>query len=295
MRRNSSTAGGGALSPPNSSRARTNSLARRSLAGAFIGLSLVACSAVQTTEPGTVGVQRTQYMMIPASELDSAAAVAYREELEQARRSGELNRDASQLRRVRTIAGRLVPHTAVFRPDAPGWSWEVNVRQSEEVNAYCMPGGKIMVYSGLIERLEASDAELAAVIGHEMAHALREHSRERISREYAQQLALAGVATVAGAGDRVLELANIVSTVTFQLPHSREQEAEADRIGLELMARAGFDPRASLSLWQKMRRVGGTRGPEFLSTHPSGATRLDDLRKLIPSVLPLYETARRAN
>ncbi len=186
----------------------------------LVGVGLAACSAVQTTAPGAVGVQRTQYMMIPASEVDSAAAVAYREELEQARRSGELNRDASQLRRVRTIAGRLVAHTAVFRPDAPGWSWEVNVRQSEEVNAYCMPGGKIMVYSGLIERLEASDAELAAVIGHEMAHALREHSRERISREYAQQLALAGVATVAGAGDRVLELANIVSTVTDPLIYS---------------------------------------------------------------------------
>lgn len=136
---------------------------------------------------------------------------------------------------------------------------------------------------------------VAAVIGHEIAHALREHSRERISRQYGRQLALAGVATVASAGDRVLELADIVTTVSLQLPHSREQQEEADRIGLELMARAGFNPRASTSLWRKMGCVGGAHGPVFLCTQASSATRLNDRGKLIPRVLPLYQVARQTN
>ena len=131
----------------------------------------------------------------------------------------------------------------------------MNVQSTDDVNAYCMPGGKIMVYTGLIEQLHATDAELAAVIGHEIAHALREHSRERISRAYAEQLALAGIAVATGASNTTMQLASQVSAVTFQLPHSREQEAEADRIGLELMARAGYDPNAAISLWQKMGKL----------------------------------------
>jgi predicted Zn-dependent protease len=169
----------------------------------------------------------------------------------------------------------------------------VNTLTTKELNAYCMPGGKIMVYTGLIEKLNLSDAELAAVIGHEMAHALREHSRERISRAYAQQLALAGVAVVTGAGEGAMDLANMVGSVTFQLPHSREQESEADTIGMELMARAGYDPNAAVSVWRKMLAAdqGGT--PEFLSTHPSPRTRLQDLQALVPKVMPLYQRAKR--
>jgi predicted Zn-dependent protease len=156
-----------------------------------------------------------------------------------------------------------------------------------------MPGGKVMVYTGLIERLDASDAELATVLGHEIAHALREHSRERISRAYAEQLALAGLAVATGAGDTTMALAQQVSAVTFQLPHSREQEAEADRIGLELMARAGYDPNAAVTLWQKMAKLGGGGGPpEFLSTHPSDESRIRDLQAMVPKVLPLYEAAK---
>jgi predicted Zn-dependent protease len=187
----------------------------------------------------------------------------------------------------------LIPHTSVFRPDAAQWKWEINVQTSEDVNAYCMPGGKIMVYSGLIEGLDATDAELAAVIGHEIAHALREHSRERISRAYAEQLALTGVAVATGASDTTMALASQVSAVTFTLPHSREQEAEADRIGLELMARAGFDPNASISLWQKMAKASGGGPPEFLSTHPASGSRIKDLETNIPRVLPLYQAAQK--
>jgi predicted Zn-dependent protease len=152
-----------------------------------------------------------------------------------------------------------------------------------------MPGGKIMVYSGLVDQLNLTDAELAAVLGHEMAHALREHSRERISRAYAQQIALAGVGVLTGAGEGAINLANTVASVTFQLPHSREQESEADTIGMELMARAGYDPNAAVSVWKKMiaANQGGT--PQFLSTHPSPQTRINDLQALVPKVMPLYK------
>jgi predicted Zn-dependent protease len=156
-----------------------------------------------------------------------------------------------------------------------------------------MPGGKIMVYTGLIQKLNATDAELAAVIGHEIAHALREHSRERISRAYAEQLALAGIAVATGAGQNTMALASQVSQVTFSLPHSREQEAEADRIGLELMARAGYDPNEAVTLWKKMSQLSSGGPPEFLSTHPSSESRIHDLEKNIPRVMPLYLAAKK--
>jgi predicted Zn-dependent protease len=259
---------------------------------AFVVLG-AGCQSVQTTEPGAVGVERKQMMLISEEEVEKGAQEAYRQELEKARAQNALNTQKEMYQRVQNIARRLTPHTAVFRPDAPQWPWEVNVQTSDDVNAYCMPGGKIMVYTGLIEKLNATDAELAAVVGHEVAHALREHSRERISRAYAQQLALAGVAAVTGAGDTTMAIASQVTQVTFGLPHSREQEAEADRIGLELMARAGYDPNAAISLWQKMAKVGGGGGPEFLSTHPSGESRIRDLEANVPRVMSLYQAAAK--
>jgi predicted Zn-dependent protease len=150
-----------------------------------------------------------------------------------------------------------------------------------------------MVYTGLIDHIKTTDDELAAVIGHEISHALREHSRERLSRAYAEQMVLAGVAVATGAGDSVMGLASQISAVTFQLPHSREQEAEADRIGLELMARAGYDPNAAVTLWEKMSKASSGGPPEFLSTHPSGESRIRDLQKNVPRVLPLYQAAKQ--
>jgi predicted Zn-dependent protease len=246
------------------------------------------CQTVQTTQPGVVGVDRKQRMIVSEEQVQQGADVAYKQELEKARAQGALNADQQTYRRVQAITQRLIPHTTVFRPDARQWNWQVNVQTSKDVNAYCMPGGKIMVYTGLIERLNATDAELAAVIGHEIAHALREHSRERVSRLYAQQLALAGIAVATGAGQGAMELANQIAQVTFTLPHSREQESEADGIGLELMARAGYDPNASVSLWEKMSKAGGGGPPEFLSTHPSGETRIRELQAKIPRVQGLY-------
>jgi len=156
-----------------------------------------------------------------------------------------------------------------------------------------MPGGKIMVYDGLVKHLKLTDDEIAAVMGHEIAHALREHSRERVSRQYAQQLAISGAAAILGADANVADLANTVATVTFQLPFSREQEAEADTVGIELMARAGFNPSSAVSLWKKMIASEQQQPPEFLSTHPSSANRIQNLEALVPKVLPLYQMASR--
>jgi predicted Zn-dependent protease len=164
-------------------------------------------------------------------------------------------------------------------------------RSSRPLNAYCMPGGRIMVYSGIIEKLDLSDAELATVLAHEVAHALREHTRERVSRAYGQQLVLSGVAAVTGVSEATANMANMIAQVTFQLPFSREQESESDTIGLELMARAGYDPRAAVTLWNKMGAAAGAGTPKFLSTHPSPKDRIKDIERTLPRVLPLY--ARR--
>jgi predicted Zn-dependent protease len=259
---------------------------------AAVATLATACQTVRTTQPGAVGVERKQMMLVSEEEIEKGAQEAYRQELAKAREQHALNTNREIYERVQRISQRLIPHTSVFRSDAGQWAWEVNVQTTDDVNAYCMPGGKIMVYTGLIEKLNATDAELATVIGHEIAHALREHSRERISRAYAEQLALAGIAVATGAGQNTMAIASQVSAVTFTLPHSREQEAEADRIGLELMARAGYDPNASVTLWQKMAKLGGG-GPEFLSTHPSGESRIRELQASIPRVMPLYEAAKK--
>ena len=256
-------------------------------------LATAACQTVQTTQPGAVGVERKQAMMLSAAEVDRAAAQAYQQTLQGAARKGALNRSTPQVRRVQAIAGRLIPATGAFRPDAPRWAWEVNVVSSSEVNAWCMPGGKIAVYTGLIEKLRPTDDELAAVMGHEIAHALREHGRERASQQMAQQTVIGVGAALLGLGDAGASLASVVADVTVGLPYSREFEREADRIGVELSARAGYDPRAAVTLWQKMSQQGGGGPPQFLSTHPSPANRIADLQSYAARVMPIYDSARR--
>jgi predicted Zn-dependent protease len=196
------------------------------------------------------------------------------------------------LERVQGIAKRLIAQTAVFREDASRWQWEINVFQSDQVNAFCMAGGKIGIYSGLINKLQLTDAELAAVMGHEMAHALREHVREQVSLQYAAQLP--GLVLAIVTGSQIMgQLGDMVSDVTLGLPRSRQAESEADEIGVELAARAGYDPNAAITLWQKMSRLGGNRPPEFMSTHPSPASREQDLARVAASVMPLYQQTQK--
>jgi predicted Zn-dependent protease len=269
---------------------------RRMLWCAF-GLSVVVtgCQTVQTTRGGAVGVDRQQRMSIltpSPSQVDAAARQQYAEVVGEASKKGVLNRDARQTERVRAIAQRLIPHTAVFRDDAPRWNWEVNVLVSDDVNAWCMPGGKIAVYTGLIEKLKISDAELAAVMGHEIAHALREHARERMGRAQASAIGVIGIEILTGIS--LGDAGNQLAQAMFVLPNSRENEQEADRIGVELAARAGYDPRAAVTLWQKMAQTsGGGAPPQWLSTHPSHDTRIRDLQDYSQRVLPLFEKARR--
>lgn len=250
--------------------------------------SLSGCESVRTTSAGAVGVDRKQQMLVPSATIEEGAAQAYEAELKAARDKGVLNTDKAQLARVTNIAKRIVAATPSFRSDATAWGWQFNVQKTDELNAYCMPGGRIMVYSGLIEKLNLTDAELATVMAHEVAHALREHTRERVSRAYGQQMVLSGVAAVAGVSEATANMANMVAQVTFQLPFGRDQESEADTIGLELMARAGYDPRAAVSLWNKMNALERGATPKFLSTHPAPKDRIQDIEKLLPRVLPLY-------
>lgn len=264
---------------------------RRLLFAGVVGLA-AGCQTVQTTQPGEVGVERQQAMLLSSKEMNTGAARAYQQVLGEAAKKSQLNRDAAMLARVRGVSARLIPKTAVFRPDAPGWEWEVNLISSKELNAWCMPGGKIAFYTGLIEKLKLTDDEIAAVMGHEIAHALREHGRERASQAMAQGIALSILGAVTGISRGGMDLTQLVLNVTLNLPNSREHETEADRIGVELAARAGYDPRAAVHVWEKMSRESGGGSPEILSTHPAPTTRIADLNVYAQRVMPLFEQAR---
>jgi len=258
-----------------------------------LALTLTACQTVSTTQPGTVGVSRQQTMLVSEKEVEQAAAGEYRKVIAQAQQKGVLDRNPQLVQRVRAVANRLIPHTAAFRPDAPRWAWETHVIEDAQLNAWAMPGGKMVVYSGLIDKLRLTDDELAAIMGHEIAHSLREHARERVSQQMATQLGVGVAGAVLGLGQVGQSLAGTLADVTFTLPHSRTQETEADRVGVELAARAGYDPHAAVSVWQKMLQAGGSGGPQFLSTHPSPENRLADLKVYADRVMPLYQQAKR--
>lgn len=255
-------------------------------------LALAGCETVQTTKPGAVGVERKQSMMLSSEQVNQSAAKAYHQVLASAEKKSKVNTDPVLLGRIRRVADRLIPHTRVFRADAPEWSWEVNLIESKELNAWCMPGGKIAFYTGIIERLKLTDDEIAAIMGHEIAHALREHGRERASQAMGQGLALSIIGAVAGVSRGGMDLTQLVLNVTLNLPNSREHETEADRIGVELAARAGYDPRAAIAVWQKMSQASEGGPPEILSTHPAPATRIADLKVYAERVMPLYGQAR---
>jgi predicted Zn-dependent protease len=247
-------------------------------------------------------VDRNQFLLLPNYMALSMAEDAYRQEIKNAEDNNDLNVNEEQVLRIKKIAFRLIDQVHVFRDDASDWNWEVNVQKSEEVNAYCMPGGKIMVYSGIIEKTDATDDELAAMIGHEIAHALREHGRERMSTAFVQQVGLIGFAAYLSGkdGNRLskevaLQAAALGATLFFALPNSREQEREADKIGLELAARAGYNPMAAVSLWRKMDALSDAKIPEFLSTHPSNENRIEDIAKDARKINYLYIENKKTN
>jgi predicted Zn-dependent protease len=253
------------------------------------------CQTVETTKGGTVGVDRQQRMAVSSEEVNAGAQKAYAQMMAEAQKKNALDRDAAQVQRVKNIVSRLVPQTATFRPDAAKWPWEVHVVSLDDVNAWCMPAGKMAVYTGLINKLQPSDDELAAVMGHEIAHALREHSREQISQQMGTQAAIGIAGALFGVGELGQGIGNMVADVTLNKPKSRTHETEADRIGVELAARAGYDPHAAVSLWEKMLKLGGSQPPQWLSTHPSNESRIADLKTYSERVMPLYQAAKGSN
>ena len=269
---------------------------KKKLALLLAGVVLAGCQQISTTQSGAMGANRQQSMsmLLSSQQVDQMAVKAYSEEVAKARQKGALNSNAALTSRVRSIANRLIPQVAVFRADAASWKWEVNVETSPEMNAYCMAGGKIMVYSGLIEKLKLTDDELAQIMGHEIVHALREHSRERMSEAYTRLMGFTLLSVVTGGRyDGYLDMANQVSELAYSLPNSREHESEADIMGLELAARAGYHPNAAVTLWQKMAKASEGQPPEFLSTHPSHSTRISELQARVPQVMPLYQAAAK--
>lgn len=265
-----------------------------------VGLSLVllvsGCQSVSTTNSGAVGVHREQKMftMLSEQEVNKMSAEAYQEQLAKARKAKVLNQDAENLQRLHRIGDDLIAQVGVFRPDAKNWKWEINLMKDEQLNAYCMPGGKIMFYSGIIDKLKLTDDEIAAIMGHEMAHALREHGREGMSQAYAVAMGRSAVGALLGLDPQLMRLGDTVVNYALTLPNSRTNEAEADLIGLELMARAGYNPQAAVTLWQKMdKESGGNKPPEFMSTHPANETRIQGLQANIHKVEAYYQQARK--
>lgn len=256
---------------------------------AALGTAALLAACATSTAPGAVGIQRQQLLMIPAATVNAEAAKGFNQLSSAASSKGKLNNEPVITRRVREIGFRLIKEVPVFRPDAAQWAWEINVFDSEEVNAFCAPGGKIGVYTGIVRKLDLSDDELAAVMGHEIAHALREHSREQVSQQALTGAVVQGVAassnsSAAGA------LAAVGAQFFLHLPFSRDMELEADVMGLELMARAGYDPRAAPNVWRKMQRLSGGKEPvQFFSTHPNSANRITALEAAVPKVMPLYQ------
>jgi len=255
---------------------------------ALITAVLVACASTPVTG-------RKQLMLVPEQQAITASSQAYTQTLQPIAKQGKLNDNPSVKARVDSITARLIPQAIKYRPETAQWNWQVNVIDDPKtINAWCMAGGKMAIYTGIIDQLNLTDDEMAEVMGHEIAHALAKHTAERMSVALAQQTALQIGAALLGTGSlgsqAALQAAAVATTVGVQLPNSRSQEAEADRIGIELAAKAGFDPHAALTLWQKMAKASGGGGKtDFLSTHPANEKRLEALAQLVPQMMPYYE------
>ena len=260
----------------------------------FIGFTLIALllACANTTKSGAVGVNRSQFLVVSASEVDRLSAISYSEQNKKAKEKNILITSGPMYDRLKLISNRLIDQTGVFRDDTRQWNWQLVLINAPILNATCAPGGKITFYTGLIEKLNLNDDEIAAIMGHEIAHALREHGRERLSQAMAQSAAVNIAMLAAGSYGSAIGAANQAAQYILVLPNSRQNESEADAIGLELAARAGYNPQAAISVWQKMNQATQGKGTlEFLSTHPSGDTRIEQLSLLMPAVEPLYFSA----
>ena len=264
---------------------------RHRAAACALGLALAWTLPAAAREGVEVKPQSSLSKLVSEDQIEQAASSQYQQLLGQAGEQRALAPATNaQFLRLRAIADRLIPHTYEWNARARQWKWEVNLIGSKQINAFCMPGGKIAFYSGILNELKLTDDEVAMVMGHEMTHALREHAREQMGKTMATRGAIEVGAAIFGLGNIGRTAAGLGGQL-LTLRFGREDETEADLIGLELAARAGYDPRAAVSLWQKMGAANKKAPPEFMSTHPSGPSRIRDIEANIPKVEPLYRRA----
>lgn len=271
-------------------------MSARAVRAALLSVGLCAAvgwHAVQAREGVEVGKQSSLSRLVSAEQVEHAAAQQYAQLGSQAKAQNALLPDNHpQVVRVRAIARRLIPYSLEWNKRAAQWRWEVIVLNSKEINAFCMPGGKIAFYTGILDQLKLTDDEVAMVMGHEMAHALREHAREQMGKSAVTGLGASVVSSLFGLG-RTGDLLLGMGRNLLSLKFGREDETEGDLVGMELAARAGYDPRAGLTLWKKMAAASKGAPPQFLSTHPASGTRIQDIEANLPKVLPLYQRAEK--
>jgi predicted Zn-dependent protease len=266
---------------------------RRLFSGLLASAALAPSAFAQDGVAQDVGKTSRLAKLVPADQVEAAAAQQYTQMMREAAQKNALAPESHpQVQRLRYIANRIVPHALPWNPRAQQWRWEVNLLGDKSLNAFCMPGGKIAFFFGILDKLQLNDDEVAAIMGHEVAHALREHARERMGKTAATRIGasvLSAFLGLGGTGDALLNMGGQLLTLRF----SREDESEADIVGMELAARAGYDPQAGVTLWQKMMSANKGAPPQFLSTHPAGATRIKDIEGKLPKVQPIYQRAQR--
>ena len=243
-----------------------------------------------------VSVERMSRLrgLVPEKQLEQQATMQYEELKQEARQKGVLAPDTDPgLQRVRAISRRIIANATRWNPAAADWQWEINLIRAANVNAFCMPGGKIAFFSGLVDKLKLTDDEIAIVAGHEIAHALREHGRERVAKGNLLQLGASLGSAIFGLGQTGQMVVGQGAQLAL-LRFSREDETEADTVGLDLVARAGYDPRAGVALWRKMAMLEKSAPPQWLSSHPSGNNRIAQIQKTLPQVMPVYAKAVNA-
>lgn len=259
--------------------------------GVVLAASLSACTS--TTKDSEVGAGRKQLLLVSQESVVNQAQAYYAQKRSEAARKGTLVRSGREYERLRVILNKVLPATVLMRPDAANWAWELTlINEPETVNAHVMAGGKVTFYTGFVKQTSATDDELAAVMGHEIAHALREHTREKMSQSSALGVVRNVGLSILGASAATQQAAQAAQQLALDLPFSRAMESEADALGLELSARAGYNPRGAVTLWEKMAKL-SKGGPAFLSTHPASQDRRDALEALLPKVMPLYQQASK--
>ncbi len=259
------------------------------IAASLRKLSITAVLALAVTACATSPTGRRQLMLVSEQQAIGASRQAYVQEMGKYQQQGKLVTDPRVVNRVQVITEKLVAQAIKMRPDSANWQWSVQViDEPKTVNAWCMAGGRMAIYTGLLQKVDPTDDELAQVMGHEIAHALANHTAERMSVAMASQAGVLAVGILSDKPMQSMAAAAVAAKVAVELPNSRTSESEADRIGIELAAKAGYDPAASVTLWQKMAAVGGDGPPAFLSTHPTDAQRQQRLGTLVPQMQPYY-------